>query len=168
MEPNLDIKQWMDYVVGKGNIRIPLHLQRELMQRAEILVNNEIRQFRQTITDTFRLDKGENSIESIFKAVLNEFDVTPDEIFSVSRRKHIVIPRHLIRWMLHNRYSGSRFTLWQIAQLTKKNARHNDHATVLNSIKVVDNLIETDADFRLRLENIIDNLKQNRTLNKVS
>tara|TARA_R100000742_G_C4227724_1_gene49973 strand:+ start:24 stop:551 length:528 start_codon:yes stop_codon:yes gene_type:complete len=91
------------------------------------------------------------SVESIVRAVENEYGVSFAMIKEQTRKRHIVEPRQIIMWALKE--LRPTMTLNSIAELFAK-----DHATVIHARKMVDQLIQTDQMYRERIFMILNNL----------
>lgn len=165
MKPDLNIKDLMDKTSFNAGIKLPRKLKNEVIKHVETCLQDEIEGFKKNLVETFRPEKGQSTIKQIFNSVCNEFNVTPEEVLSSSQRHYIVKPRHVIRWLLHERNANTKFTLLQIAALTKsKRIGRNDHAAVINSITKVNNWMETDKEFKQRVELIIKELSCNESV----
>ncbi len=92
-----------------------------------------------------------SSVESIVRAVENEYGVSFAMIKEQTRKRHILEPRQIIMWALKE--IRPTMTLSSIAELFGK-----DHATVIHARKLVDQLIQTDQMYRERIFMILNNL----------
>jgi chromosomal replication initiator protein len=85
--------------------------------------------------------KKDMSIDEIKKIVCEYFELTPEKLLSMSRKREIVMARQIAMYLSknHTKYSSA-----QIGdQIGKK-----DHTTVLHACKTVQNLIDTDKSFK--------------------
>lgn len=82
------------------------------------------------------------SSDRTLKVVTDVFGVNP---LAYGRKKENVLARHALRYLLRTRTMRS---LQSIGMLTGT----NDHKSVLHSIRVTKNLIETDANFYLLIK----------------
>ncbi len=96
--------------------------------------------------------KRELSIEYISKVVCDYFNISVDSMQAKTRKREIVQARQLTMYFSKNM---TKFSLASIgAQVGNK-----DHATVLHACKTVNNLKETDKNFRIYVEEIEKKLK---------
>ncbi|MBN1413838.1 MAG: chromosomal replication initiator protein DnaA [Bacteroidales bacterium] len=96
--------------------------------------------------------KREVSIDYIQKVVCNYFDVPVDSLQSKTRKREIVQARQIAMFFSKNLTKSSLATIG--LQIGGK-----DHATVLHACKTVNNLIETDKQFKNQIEEIEKKLK---------
>ena len=92
-----------------------------------------------------------NKIESILAIVSKEYDLKSDLIHEKTRKRNIIEPRKICH------YFASKYTTLSLAKIGEL-IGSKDHATVLNSRKKVNNYIETDKNFKFRIESINFNL----------
>ncbi|MBN2764583.1 MAG: chromosomal replication initiator protein DnaA, partial [Bacteroidales bacterium] len=88
----------------------------------------------------------------IQKVVCNYFDVPSDSLQSKTRKREIVQARQVAMFFSKNLTKSSLATIG--LQIGGK-----DHATVLHACKTVNNLIETDKQFKNQIEEIEKKLK---------
>jgi len=96
--------------------------------------------------------KREVSIDYIQKVVCNYFDVPVDSLQSKTRKREIVQARQVAMFFSKNLTKSSLATIG--LQIGGK-----DHATVLHACKTVNNLIETDKQFKNQIDEIEKKLK---------
>jgi len=96
--------------------------------------------------------KREVSIDYIQKVVCNYFDVPVDSLQSKTRKREIVQARQVAMFFSKNLTKSSLATIG--SQIGGK-----DHATVLHACKTVNNLLETDKQFKNQIEEIEKKLK---------
>jgi chromosomal replication initiator protein len=96
--------------------------------------------------------KREVSIDYIQKVVCNYFDVPIDSLQSKTRKREIVQARQVAMFFSKNLTKSSLATIG--LQIGGK-----DHATVLHACKTVNNLVETDKQFKNQIEEIEKKLK---------
>jgi len=96
--------------------------------------------------------KREVSIDYIQKVVCNYFDVAVDALQSKTRKREIVQARQVAMYFSKNLTKSSLATIG--SQIGGK-----DHATVLHACKTVNNLVETDKQFKNQIEEIEKKLK---------
>jgi len=92
------------------------------------------------------------SVETVIRAVENEYGVSFAMLKEETRKRHIVEPRQIIMWALKE--LRPTMSLSSIGALFSG----KDHATVMHSRKVVEQLIQTDQVFRERIFMILNNL----------
>ena len=93
-----------------------------------------------------------NEIERVIDIVGIYMCVPPEIILSKSREKEIVISRHIVISVIFNKYkSKMNLSLKSIGRLFSK-----DHTTILNSVKAVRDLIDTDSNFKTVYNSIIE------------
>lgn len=98
-------------------------------------------------------------IDLIYKVVCDEWLVDARVVMDKTRRAYHAIPRHLIRWLMFKGYSGMEFTLENIGLITVKVNEPPNHATVIHSIKTVEDLIVTDKNFKAKVDRCIELLE---------
>ena len=81
------------------------------------------------------------TIDRIIKIVTTYFDLPPEAVYIMSRRREIVHARQIVHYFAHRKTNNN---LREIGFLVGR----KDHSTVLHSIKVVNNLYETDNRFK--------------------
>lgn len=96
--------------------------------------------------------KREVSIDYIQKVVCNYYDIGIDALQSKTRKREIVQARQVAMYFSKNLTKSSLATIG--AQIGGK-----DHATVLHACKTVNNLIDTDKQFKNQIEDIEKKLK---------
>ena len=107
---------------------------------------------RQIVDKFVKNTKREVSIELIQKVVSKYFDMDVATLQSKTRKRHIVQARQLAM------YFSKRMTKTSLASIGSQIGKR-DHATVLHACKTVDNLSETDKQFR----KYVDELRQKLT-----
>ncbi|MDP3312973.1 chromosomal replication initiator protein DnaA [Lutibacter sp.] len=104
------------------------------------------------IVDKFvKNTKREVSIDYIQKIVSNYFELDVNTLQSKTRKRHIVQARQLAM------YFAKRMTKASLASIGSQ-IGNRDHATVLHACKTVDNLTETDKQFRKYVDDITKKL----------
>ena len=102
---------------------------------------------RQIVDKFVKNTKREVSIEMIQKIVSKYFDMDVATLQSKTRKRHIVQARQLAMFFAKRMTKASLASIG--AQIGKR-----DHATVLHACKTVDNLAETDKQFRKYVEEL--------------
>jgi chromosomal replication initiator protein len=106
---------------------------------------------RQIVDKFVKNTKKEISIDIIQKVVSKYFDIDVPTLQSTTRKRHIVQARQLAM------YFSKRMTKASLASIGSQIGKR-DHATVLHACKTVDNLTETDKQFRKFVEELTDKL----------
>ena len=107
---------------------------------------------RQIVDKFVKNTKREVSIEMIQKVVSKYFDMDVATLQSKTRKRHIVQARQLAMFF------AKRMTKASLASIGSQIGKR-DHATVLHACKTVDNLAETDKQFK----KYVDDLRQKLT-----
>lgn len=81
-------------------------------------------------------------LDPIFKIICDELRVCPAEAMQKSRKEPLRDARHIFMWICRYKIKPE-IRLKKIGQYFNQ-----DHATVINGIRRVDNLMETEYDFR--------------------
>jgi len=104
------------------------------------------------IVDKFvKNTKKEVSIDYIQKVISKYFEMDVTTLQSKTRKRHIVQARQLAM------YFSKRMTKASLASIGSQ-IGNRDHATVLHACKTVDNMLETDKQFRKFVEEITKKL----------
>ena len=106
---------------------------------------------RQIVDKFVKNTKKEVSIDYIQKVVSKYFDMDVATLQSKTRKRHIVQARQLAM------YFAKRMTKSSLASIGSQ-IGHRDHATVLHACKTVDNLTETDKQFRKYVDDLTKKL----------
>ncbi len=106
---------------------------------------------RQIVDKFVKNTKREVSIELIQKVVSKYFDMDVATLQSKTRKRHIVQARQLAM------YFSKRMTKASLASIGAQIGKR-DHATVLHACRTVDNLSETDRQFRKYVEELTQKL----------
>jgi chromosomal replication initiator protein len=123
-------------------------LAQSTLNKKEITINLAKEMIDKLIKNT----KREVSIDYIQKVVCNYFDVPVDSLQSKTRKREIVQARQVAMYFSKNLTKSSLATIG--SQIGGK-----DHATVLHACKTVNNLVETDKQFKNQIEEIEKKLK---------
>jgi chromosomal replication initiator protein len=94
----------------------------------------------------------EVSIDYIQKVVCDYFDIPIEIMKSKTRKREIVQCRQLAM------YFSKQMTKNSLAMIGK-HCGNKDHATVLHAVKTINNLMETDKQFRVYVDDIDRKLK---------
>ncbi len=107
---------------------------------------------RQIIDKFVKSTVRELSIDAIQKVVCDFFNIPVDTINSKTRKREIVQARQLAMYFAKKHTKASLATIGL-------HCGNKDHATVLHACRTVNNLIETDKQFRLYVEDLDNKLK---------
>ena len=94
----------------------------------------------------------EITIDYIQKVVCSHFGLSIETINSPTRHREIVQARQLIM------YFAKKYTKYSLATIGM-HCGNKDHATVLHACKTINNLIDTDKQFRIQAEKIDKKIK---------
>jgi hypothetical protein len=106
----------------------------------------KLKQYAESITETGDKDTDNDDLNTDHvKTTVCKHCMVPESVIDSSSRKDTSIwPRHLYSWMVYKRVVPNGNSMTAIGTMTGGRT----HASVLNSIKKVNNRIETDRDFR--------------------
>jgi len=107
---------------------------------------------RQVIDKLVKNSKKEISVDYIQKVVCDYFNITPDQLHSRTRKREIVQARQVAM------YFSKSLTKSSLASIGSQ-IGGKDHATVLHACKTVNNLIDTDKQFKQTIDNLEKKLK---------
>ena len=117
-------------------------ISQDLPRLHQAILKHECDKYRQEIAQNFRAD-----VTDWITAVCNHFGTKPESIALKTRKRELREPRQIVQWGLVLGVVPNALSLANIGQLFGQ-----DHATVLHSKKVVNQLCDTDPIFR---ENIM-------------
>lgn len=93
-----------------------------------------------------QLEKKKEAVDTVIKIVANDYELTPEDLIGPSRRADIVQARHIAAHFLYMHtglsYRGVALSLGR-----------NDHSTAINAVQNVERLMETNPEFKERIEN---------------
>ena len=107
---------------------------------------------KQVIDKLVKNSKKEISVDYIQKVVCDYFNITPDQLHSRTRKREIVQARQVAM------YFSKSLTKSSLASIGSQ-IGGKDHATVLHACKTVNNLIDTDKQFKQTIDNLEKKLK---------
>ncbi len=107
---------------------------------------------KQMIDKYVKVTSREITIDYIQKVVCSHFGLSIETINSPTRHREIVQARQLIM------YFAKKYTKYSLATIGM-HCGNKDHATVLHACKTINNLIETDKQFRIQAEKIDKKIK---------
>lgn len=89
--------------------------------------------------------------EIAIREATNTFGVHRNSLVAQTRKREIVLARQVVGWIM---YYYSFVTLERIGSLLGD----KDHATISYGVKTIDNLIDTDLSFAIKMQNIENSL----------
>ncbi len=150
-----------------------LHTKLLFMERKyEQLLNSKIKVMQKEIIDSYTeeltaisksiwkskenliINPEENEYTNIIKYISEYYGQTYEDVYSRSRKREYVIPRHVGMWYLFYYFSKS-LSLKSIGKVY--NGRH--HSSVIHAVRAIDDLTVTDKKFKKSLDVLIDKLK---------
>lgn len=111
------------------------------------ILDEEIEDYRKVIRESIYGTDSYIGINAVIEYVCERYMITPETMQSKTRKREIMECRQIIHWMIRRGVCFNNMSLEAIG----KTVGGKDHATVMHSIKQVDNLIETNAAFRERI-----------------
>lgn len=142
----------------RSNVALDLSLNNANKQRYQTLLkevlNSEIERFRDELNKQFYGADNKEGVKSIIKHVCETNGITVEEMLRKNRKKEIREPRQIIHWMIRSKVTPNTLSLEAIGNLVGK----KNHATVLHSYRTVNNMIETEHDFRENLMRMCNEL----------
>lgn len=111
------------------------------------ILSEEIVLFREKIRESLYGFDSQKGIRDVIDYVTERYLVSFDEVHSKTRKREVSEPRQIIHWMLRNHVVFNRLSLSAVGELVGS----RDHATVLHSVREVNNWLATDRVFRERL-----------------
>jgi chromosomal replication initiator protein len=111
----------------------------------------------------------EDKFNWLVKFICNKHEIDRNMLLSRSRSREFVVLRQIIMKILYDYKKHYIFSLAKIGKLfiSDINKTGYDHATVLHAKKTIDNLIETDKDFTVKFNFILDSYKTFFSLNSL-
>ena len=124
------------------------------------LVNQQITMelAKNVLSEQKREQQKEITLKEIVDIVASELNIKPSEIKSKSRNRQIVNARRMVIYLARNLTPNS---MPQLAQFFGM----KDHTSVSHAMKKVKELIEKDADFKLKIDELIHKIKHGRSEN---
>ena len=111
------------------------------------ILNQEIDDYRSKIRESIYGTESQVGIDAIIEYVCERYMITPEAMQATNRKRNVIECRQVIHWMLKNNVTFNTMSLEAIGNIVGG----KDHATVLHSVKQINNLIQTDRPFRERL-----------------
>lgn len=113
----------------------------------------DIHLIKDILKDMFSTKKSRITLDMIRNRVCNSFNIPAESLFLKTRKSEIAKPRQIAMY-LSNLYIPS-LTLKSIANYYKL----KDHTTVLHAIKSVKQRIESEAELKMQISSLMDQLK---------
>ena len=85
-------------------------------------------------------------INKIIKEVCEYYNFTPQEVFNATHKRETVQTRQLCQFLI-SKYAKLSLSKVGLISLDYGRKRRHNHSTILNSIKEIENRLETDLDF---------------------
>lgn len=111
------------------------------------------------LNHSIRLNKKPVTLDEIVDKVCAFFEVERDDIYTKSRKANVVNVRQV------SMYLASKFTTLTVNRIGQLIGKRN-HATVLHSIKAVNDKMSVDKDFRSKIEELEKMLREHRSPEK--
>ena len=111
------------------------------------ILNQEIDEYRSKIRESIYGTESQIGIDDIMDYVCERYNITPEVMQVKTRKRNIMECRQVIHWMLRNNVTFNTMSLEVIGKIVGD----KDHATVMHSVKQINNMIQTDRPFRERL-----------------
>lgn len=148
----------LDFIAEKvkSNVRLlegSLHYLEHFSNTHKTDINLELAE--RVLKNIFEQEVNLISVENIFKVVSNEFGIPRDALRSQKRNRIITEPRQVAMYLCQ------RMTNLSTTEIAHKFDR-KDHTTVLHARKKVTRRLENDLDFDLKINSIIDKLKNRK------
>ena len=112
----------------------------------DILIQ-EIDEYRSKITESIYGTESQIGIDAIIEYVCERYNITTEVMQTRTRKRNIMECRQVIHWMLKNNVTFNTMSLEAIGNIVGGKY----HATVIHSVKQINNLIQTERPFRERL-----------------
>lgn len=122
-------------------------LKNKLRSMVADILTEEIDKYRSVIRESIYGFESNIGINAVIEFVCERSLVSYEDLQSKTRKREIVEARQICHWMIKNKVCYNRLSLDAIGKMIGG----RDHATVMHSVKLVNNLIETDRVFRERL-----------------
>ena len=126
----------------------------ELRKLYAELLQDEVDELKLEIQRQNYGDKKNKGVLQVFETVAENYNVTPSDLTTKTRKQEFVEPRQLIHWMLYIGVVGNRLTQTHIGELT--GGLH--HSTISNSCKEVQFRLEVDKHYRNKVISICKEL----------
>ena len=118
------------------------------------ILEEEIDAYRAEIRNSIYGFESNIGINGVIEFVCERYLISFDDLQSKSRKREIMEARQVCHWMIKNRVCYNNLSLSAIGSIIGG----KDHATVMHSVKAINNFIETDRTFRERLMVICNEL----------
>lgn len=127
------------------------------------VMHSEIKKIRDDIRNELVGVTQEEGIKTVIEHVLNRFSVSSVDFMSKSRKREFVEARQVFHWLIRNQIIRNRLSLRQVGLFTGS----SNHATVMHSCRAIDNLIQTDQNWREKMMVMVNELGQKVNWNGV-
>ncbi len=121
--------------------------------------NVDLNMARHIVSNATRVENKPITIDDIVSQVCAYCQVSREDIFSKSRKANIVEVRQISMYLAH------KYTQLSTSKIGILIGNRN-HTTVLHSIQVVEDQMQSDAKYRARVEEVEKNVKMHKPLNK--
>ncbi len=114
--------------------------------------NIDMKLVERVVRRAVKVDNMPLTVDDVIETVCRFFDVTPNAVKGMSRKKEVVVPRQVVM------YLANKYTNLPAARIGKL-VGGRDHSTVLHSINKVSEMIEKDKSFAALIAKVDDMLK---------
>jgi len=111
------------------------------------VLDEEVEKYKEAVKENIYGNNGRIGIHGMQQLVAENYQITIEEMRRKSRKRERVEGRQVCHWMARNRVVLNDLSLVAIGKLIGG----QDHATVLHSVRTINNLIETNRTFRERI-----------------
>ena len=136
-----------------GNVRQlegSLHYLKHYSDTQKAAINMELAEV--VLKNLFDSQASHISADDILKVVSDDFGTPVKAILSLKRKKSFVEPRQTAMYLCHKL---TKLSLPEIAEFFKR----KDHTTVMHACRKIAKICEDDVDFKLKVDGMIDRLK---------
>jgi len=134
--------------------RLTVHNEPEITKLVSDALDAEIVRIREEIRCELTGVDPSKGVKMVFNHVITHFNVSMDELLNKSRRREVLEPRQVFSWLIRNKVIPNRLSFREIGLLLGG----KDHATILYACRAIDNLNETDVEWREKMMRIINEL----------
>jgi chromosomal replication initiator protein len=103
------------------------------------------------VEKTSKMDNLKRNMNSVLNEVCELYNTQPIAVLNSTKKRdrNLVLSRQITMYLTRKRFKLT-YSLSEIGGYFKK-----DHSTVLHSIRAIDNLLETDRDFRIKMNHLV-------------
>jgi chromosomal replication initiator protein len=157
MEKILIPKKVLEFIAESitGNVRLlegSLHYLKHYSYTQKTGINLELAE--QVLKNLFDSEAIHISADDILKVVSDNYGMPLKAIFSLKRKKSFVEPRQVAMYLCN------KLTKLSLPE-TAAHFKRKDHTTVLHACRKIAKMYEEDVDFKLKVDGMIDKLKNN-------